>query len=309
MATAFTTTRSALNVVGYNGRIYIIGGVNQAGTALTDVQFADQANNGSLGSFTYTGDVPRGMAFRQAVGANGYMYFIGDEGDGTEVEYVDINSNGTLGMINRATSTLTAAHMHGAVSWFNGYFYATGGCTLTTGVCTTGGILSSGEYGGQQVISRVGHYSKLFNTQVDTSPTQLVINGANNGPGAAVEFKLQTASSADPVLGIAQLIRPVIFGNTYNVQALDSSGNNVGVALNYLFLITLDDSRSGTFPDVPYAGATGFAKTSVTDITLYYHANPGRRLRHGASFNTTDCNSAIPLSLPSTEGCALDTAP
>jgi hypothetical protein len=308
-ANSFTTARSGLSVVGYNGRLYVIGGSDQSGATLTDVQFASQANDGSLGTFAYTTDVPRGMSFRQAVGANGYMYFIGDEGSDTEITYADINSDGSLGLINRGTSVMAGAHAHGTASWFDGYFYIIGGCTLSSGVCTTAGLLTSDEFAGQQVISRVGHYSKLYNTQVDTSPTQVVINGANNGPGAAVEFKLQTASSTDPVLGVAQLIRPVIFGTSYNVQALNSSGTNVGVALNYLFLITLDDSRSGTFPDVAYAGDTGFAQTAVTDITMYYHANPGRRLRHGASFTSTDCNPAIPGASAPVPGCLLDTAP
>jgi hypothetical protein len=196
---------------------------------------------------------------------------------------------------------MAGAHAHGAVSWAEGFFYVTGGCTLSSNVCTT--VSSSAEKAGQQAISRTGHYSKLFDTQVDTSPTQLVINGAIGGPGSAVEFKFQTASASDPVLGIAQLIRPVIFGNFYNVQALDSTGTNVGVAFNYQYIITLDDSRSGTFPDVP---KSGFSQTAVTDITLYYHANPSRRLRHGASFTDTGCTTATPGP---TEGCILDTAP
>lgn len=106
-----------------------------------------------------------------------------------------------------------------------------------------------------------------------------------------MEFKLQTASSANPVLGVAQLIRPVIFGNYYAVQALNSSGTNVCVALNYLILITLDDSRSGTSPDIPNTGM-GYAQTTVSDITLFYHANPLRRLRYGASFTNMGCNPA-----------------
>jgi hypothetical protein len=293
-----------MSVVAYNGRLYVIGGVDDTTTALKDVQFAVQNNDGTLQAFGYTTDIARAAGFRQAVAANGYMYFLGNEGSTTDATYVDINANGTLGTEQRSVNVLAGAHAHGALSWYNGNLYVTGGCTLTAGVCTTGGLLTSDEYAGQQVISRVGHYSKLFNTQVDTSPTQLVINGAINGPGAAVEFKLQTASSTDPVLGIAQLIRPVIFGNFYTVQALNSSGTNVGVALNYLFIIALDDSRSGTFPDVPNNIALGgYAQTAVTDITLNYHANPGRRLRHGASFTDTGCNP-VPAN-----GCLLDTAP
>lgn len=155
---------------------------------------------------------------------------------------------------------------------------------------------------GQQAISRTGHYSKLFDTQVDTTPTQLYVGGTINGPGSAVEFRFQTASSTDPILGIAQLIRPVIFGNYYNVQSLNSSGTLVGQAFMYLYVITLDDSRSGTFPDVPNTDA-GFAATSVQDVTLFYHANPARRLRHGASYTNSGCNPVAQ------DGCILDTAP
>jgi hypothetical protein len=300
----FTTARSGLSLVAYNGRLYVIGGTDGTNN-LTDVQFAVQNNDGTLGTFSNTTDVPRGMSFRQAAGANGYMYFVGDEGDGTELNYADINANGTLGTIQRSHNTLAGAHAHGALSWFDGYFYVTGGCTMTAGVCTTGGILTSDEYAGQLAISRVGHYSKLFNTQVDTAPTQLVVNGAISGPGSAVEFRFQTASTADPVLGVAQVFRPVLFGTYYNVQALNSSGVNVGVAFNYLYIIALDDSRSGTFPDVPNALGSPFAQTAVTDITLNYHANPGRRLRHGASFTNTGCNPNV----SATDGCILDTAP
>jgi hypothetical protein len=301
--TAFTTTRSGNSLIAYNGRLYVIGGTNDGTTALKDIQFADQSSvDGSLGAWSYTTDISRGMNARQAVAANGYMYFIGNEGDNLAIDYVDINANGTLGSQHRSVNKLAGAHAHGAVSWFDGNFYVSGGCTLS-GVTCSNTIVSTVEKAGQQATSRTGHYSKLFNTQVDTSPTQLVINGAISGPGSAVELKFQTASSSDPVLGIAQLIRPVIFGNYYNVQALDSIGANVGVAFNYQYAITLDDSRSGTFPDI---ARTGFSQTAVTDITLYYHANPSRRLRHGASFTDTACTTATPSA---TEGCILDTAP
>jgi hypothetical protein len=254
-----------------------------------------------LGSFTFATDVSRAMLSRQAVAANGYMYFIGNEGDTTEISYVDINADGTLGTMQGSAPAMAGAHAHGAVSWYAGNIYVTGGCTPSALGCANT-LTTSSEKSGQLAISRTGHYSKLFNTQVDTSPTQLVLNGAINGPGSAVEFRFQSASQSDPVLGVAQLIRPVVFGTFYTVQALNSSGVNVGVAFNYFYVITLDDSRSGTFPDVPNT-TSGFAQTSVSDITLYYHANPSRRLRHGASFTNTGCN-ATPA-----EGCILDTAP
>jgi hypothetical protein len=141
----------------------------------------------------------------------------------------------------------------------------------------------------------------LFDTQVDTTPTQLLVGGIDGGPGSLVEFRFYTASTGDPVLGVAQLIRPVVYGNFYNVQALNSSGAFVGQAFQYEYVITLDDSRAGTFPDVPKSGS----QTAVTDVTLFYHANPARRLRHGASFTNAGCNDTVTIR----DGCILDTAP
>jgi hypothetical protein len=112
-------------------------------------------------------------------------------------------------------------------------------------------------------------------------------------------MQFYTASSTTPTFGVAQLISPMIFQNFYIVQALDPSGTNVGIALNYLIKITLDDSNSGTFPDI-----TTSTETYVNNVTLYYHANPGRRMRHGKQFTNTGCNDLNPSA-----GCLLDTAP
>ena len=294
---AFTSTRSAFSLVAYNGNLYVVGGYDGT-NALTDVQMGAAASNGTVASWAYVTDVASGMNARQATAANGFMYFFGDEGDATRVKYADINADGTLGTIQDSISKMSTSHPHAGTAYFNGNFYVTGGCTLTGVNCS--GVVTTTEKTGQQAISRRGHYSKLFNTQVDTSPTQLVTNGLSSGPGSVVELKFQTASQANPVLGVAQLIRPVVFGTFYDVQALDTGGTNVGVAFNYLIQLVLDDSRSATFPDV---NKTGFAQTAVTDITIYFHANPGRRLRHGASFTNTDCG------LTPAFGCTLDTTP
>jgi hypothetical protein len=298
-STAFTTARSALSLVAYNGNLYVIAGSDNALGTLRDVQFAALAANGTVGAWNYTTDISAGQSNRTAVASNGFMYFLGDSLTDTENNYAPINANGTLGIMRDVTNDSSVSHSRGSTVYAQGNVYSLGGCgTYTSGNCN---VQSTTERAGQLSLSRVGHYSKLFNTQVDTSPTQLVVNGAVAGPTSAVELKFQTASSADPVLGVAQLFRPVVFGNYYNVQALNSSGVNVGVAYNYQYIITLDDSRSGTFPDV---SKSGFSQTAVTDITLYYHANPARRLRHGASFTNTGCNPVDP-----TQGCILDTAP
>ncbi len=296
--TSFTTARSGLSLASYNGDLYVVGGTDGTNN-LADVQYAaTSASDGSITAWNYATDVPRGMAFRQAVAANGYMYFIGDEGSGTDAAYVDINANGTLGTTQSSVNLMAGGHSHGAAAMADGFIYVNGGCTLATGACST--VLTSGtsEYAGQAGIARVGHYSKLFNTQVDTAPSQLVVNGGLSGPGSQVALRFYTATAASSTFGVAQLFSPMILGNFYNVQALDSSGTNVGVATNYLLIFALDDSNSGTFPDV-----TSATETFVNSVTLYYHANPGRRLRHGAAFSNTGCNPTP------ANGCILDTAP
>lgn len=293
---SFNTPRDAFSMIAYNGMLYVVGGYD--GSAKTDIQYAAvNASDGSLSGWNYTSDVDRGMNARQVVAANGYIYFIGDEGSGTQIKYASINANGTIGALQGSANGLTAAHPHGAAVMASGVIYVVGGCSLSGNSCTS--VTPTVEVGGQQAIARTAHYSKLFNTEVDTSPSELVLQGALSGPGSEVELSLRTASQENPTLGIAQVIRPVILGTYYRVQALDPSGNNVGVAYNYFVSLFLDDSRSGTFPDVNQSSS----ETSVSSLTLYYHANPQRRLRHGASFTNTGCNTTAAL------GCILDTAP
>jgi hypothetical protein len=300
--TAFTTARTDFGFTAYNGVLYIAGGYDGTNT-LKDVQYADLASNGTISAWIPTTDISQGARARQIVGANGYLYYLGDESaSNTNAQYATISSMGALGSIQKSPTTMSGAHAHGAAVFYGGYIYITGGCTLSSNVCST--VSAANDKVGQQAIPRTGHYSKLFDTQVDTTPTQLVVNGAvggsGKGPGGLVEFRFQTASSLDPVLGVPQLIRPVVDGRYYNVESLNSSGAFVGQAFQYQYLIAIDDSRAGTFPDVPKAS---YSQTSVQDVTLFYHANPSRRLRHGKSFTDDACND-IPA-----EGCILDTAP
>lgn len=93
--------------------------------------------------------------------------------------------------------------------------------------------------------------------------------------------------------GVPQFISPAYATKFYFINALDSSGTNVGIAFNYYLFLIMDDSNTGAFPD---------AGSVATDADIFYHPNPGRRLRHGASFTNTGCNRVI------TDGCLLDTA-
>jgi hypothetical protein len=282
----FIGARQELNALGYNSALYIMGGFDGTNN-LGDVQYSIIGSDGSLSSFLYTTYQDQLQRSRQAVAANGFLYTMGDETSGTQVQYLPINANHTLGEQSRASSAgMPNAHAHGQVVFNDGYFYSMGGCTLSGTTCNT--AISNVDYVGQKANARIGHYSKMFNTEVNTSPTLVQVNGTGQ-----YVIEMRTAAVGAPILGVAQVVSPAYASKFYFLQALDQNGVDVGIAYDYYVFLTIDDSETGGFPDTV---------SSATDINVYYHANPGRRLRHGASFTNTGCNRTL------TDGCLLDTA-
>jgi hypothetical protein len=282
----FTGARQELNAVGYNSALFVTGGYDGTNN-LGDVQYSTIGTDGSLSSFKYTNYQDRLQRSRQIVAGNGFLYSIGDESSGTEVQYMPINANHTLGEQSQGSSAgMANAHAHGQVVFNKGYFYSLGGCTLSGSTCSS--AITSVDYVGQKANARIGHYSKMFNTEVNTSPTLLQVNGSGQ-----YVIEIRTAAVGAPILGVPQVVSPAYASKFYFLQALDQNGTDVGIAYDYYVFLTIDDSQTGGFPDTV---------SVATDINIYYHANPGRRLRHGASFTNTGCNRVI------TDGCLLDTA-
>jgi hypothetical protein len=272
--------------MGYASALYVSGGYDGTNN-LGDIQYATLNTDGSLHAFKYTNYQDLNGRARPMVGANGFMYFFGDENSATEVQFAPINANNTLGQMSRASSVgMPNAHAHGAVAFNDGFFYLVGGCTLSSGTCSS--AITNVDYVGQKAEARKGHYSKMFNTEVNTSPTLVQVNGTGQ-----YVVTMRTAAVGSTTFGVPQNIVPDYANKFYFLKALDGSGTDVGIAFNYYIFLTIDDQYTGTFPD------TG---SVATDINIFYHPNPGRRLRHGASFTNTGCNRVI------ANGCLLDTA-
>jgi hypothetical protein len=282
----FTGARQELTALGYNAALYVMGGYDGTNN-LGDVQYATIGSDGSLSTFSYTSYQDRLQRSRNTVSANGFIYTMGDESSGTQVQYMPINANHTLGEQSRASSAgMANAHAHGQVVFNDGFFYALGGCTLSGSTCSA--AITNVDYVGQKANARKGHYAKMFNTEVNTAPALVQVNGTGQ-----YVIEMRTAAVGSTQLGVAQVITPAYASKFYFLKALDTSGTDVGIAFDYFIFLTIDDSQTGPFPDV---GST------ATDVNVYYHPNPGRRLRHGASFTNTGCNRVI------TDGCLLDTA-
>jgi hypothetical protein len=283
----FAGTRYELSAVAYNSALYVIGGYDDT-NSLGDVQLANLNIDGSLGAFAYTNSNDRLARARQAVAANGFMYYFGDEGSNTRAQYAPLLANRTLGELNYASSAgMPNNHAHGAAVFADGFLYTLGGCSLSSGTCSTPS--TSVDYVGQKASARIGHYSKMFNTEVNTAPAFMQVNGTGQ-----YVIQMRTAAVGATTLGVPQVVSPAYANKFYFLKALDANGTDVGIAFDYYIFLTIDDSNTGAFPD---------AGSVATDINVYYHPNPTRRLRHGASFTNTGCNRVV------TDGCLLDTAP
>ncbi len=127
---AYTTTRSGLGSVAYNGYLYIIGGYASTGSNQNDVQYAAiNSSTGTLGAWGTTSSFANGRGGLGALAYNGYMYVLGGYDGSTnynDVQYAAINSNGTLGTWV-ATTSFTTGRRSPAVAAYNGYMYVLGG--------------------------------------------------------------------------------------------------------------------------------------------------------------------------------------
>jgi Kelch motif len=131
----------------YNNKLYLVGGRDTSGNALTAVRVADILPTGDIGAWSTSGmeDLTTPTArFGHSVHIyNDVMYIIGGNNSGTlrnTVFYSRLNSDGTMNPWT-ATSNFTTARtsMGGMMTGVWGaYIYLAGGCTaLTSGYCST----------------------------------------------------------------------------------------------------------------------------------------------------------------------------
>jgi hypothetical protein len=181
--TSLGAARSKFAAVAYNNRMYILGGLTTSSTVLSSntVQYANINPTGTLGSFTSTGMSALSPA-RYGLSAQVYnntLYVIGGDATFTgtpvnTVEYVHLNSDGTMNSWVAADNLLTSGRMTMGGSFstiWGGYIYVAGGCTAVngSGYCTTmasdvqlSSINADGSLSGWNTIlnlsnQRVGH--------------------------------------------------------------------------------------------------------------------------------------------------------
>ena len=130
----FHIPRRALATVAANGYLYVIGGVDQQGKYVREVEFTRILANGQLAPWQTTSALNQGRFYLAAVSANGFLYAIGGGagslGDNNQpvntVEKARIQADGSLGPWQPTTALMTPRRGLKAVA-SKSHIYAIGG--------------------------------------------------------------------------------------------------------------------------------------------------------------------------------------
>lgn len=124
----------------YNGYAYQLGGLGISGSR-SQVYYAPFNDDGTVGDWTATTSLPNAVYDSATVTHNGYIYEIGGNPNGGSgssdvVYYAPLNPDGSVGTWNTTSSLPKTLTSHTAVV-NNGYVYALGGYSHSTGLSTS----------------------------------------------------------------------------------------------------------------------------------------------------------------------------
>jgi hypothetical protein len=152
---------------------------------------------------------------------------------------------------------------------------------------------------------QVAKYSRMIDTDTDVFPNGWLMNGLDNSIGARWQMTYRsmhdTNSNSDTVNGVLQqnpnedcgtsttmpvmtswgqdtVFGDVTLGKVETYTPKNSSGGNINCARYYDFSISIDASKTFGYPEDVNRGPT------IYDISLFYTADPSKRLRHGKTF-------------------------
>lgn len=313
--TAFNVDRTGLAVTAYANNLYVFAGYDGT-NYLSDVQYAQIASNGTVGSWSYTRNLPTPLRDARAISANGYIYLVGGRTAATtctpKVMIVPISANTTIASGNNPTGIgewyetnvrYTGDRYGAAVAYANGKLYTMGGgCSAP---------LSADRHYQSALNSQpqVAQYSRMIDTDTDVFPTSWLINGLDNSIGARWQVRYRSMHdtnttsdvaivSGSPVLqqnpnedcgtsatmpvmttwGQDTNYGDVTMGDVAPYVARNSSGGNINCARYFYFYISIDASKTFGYPEDINRGPT------ISDVSLFFTSDPSKRLRHGKTF-------------------------
>jgi hypothetical protein len=285
--TAFTVARSGHTAIAYANNLYILGG-HTGSNYLLDVQFAQINANGEVGAWTYTTSLPEPMRQADGFAVNGYMYLIGGRTNDTTCA-----SNSWVAPISANTTIASGNNPTGVGEWYEtnakytgdrygaSALYNDGKIFVVGGGCGASGTLTGANRVSQTAVysqNQIAKYSRMIDTDSDVFPTQWLMNGIDNSIGAKWKVKYRSSTNTASAWGDETDFGDVSLGTVEDYIPLDDLSVDTEFARFFYFSVAIDSSKAFGYPEDVDRGPT------INDLTLFFTADPSKRLRHGKSF-------------------------
>jgi len=186
-----------------------------------------------------------------------------------------------IGSWSRTIIAYSDARYGEAAAYGSGKAYLLGGgCSALVGT-GTGTTANRAFYSTLQTQPQIANYSIAIDADTNVFPAKWLMNGIDGGTGAQWTFNYKSAASGTPTWGLNTNAGVVTLGTPGTYTPIDGSGTNLNssTGARWFFLAeTVDASQAFGYPEDVTRGPT------ITDITLEFSADPGKRLHHGKTF-------------------------
>ena len=282
-------------MIAYANNLYLFGGYDGT-NYLSDSQYSQiNSGTGNAGSWAFSASMPGPLADADGFAANGYIYVIGGRSGATTCDPVTIvapiSANTTITSGNNPTGIgewyetnqrYTGARYGAAAAYADGKAYVLGGgcgstLTYASPVTQQAPLLSQPQ---------VAKYSIMIDTDSDVFANAWLLNGLDNSIGARWQLKYRSMANQQAVSLCATMStwgQDTNFGDitlgTPGVYIIkDGSGTDIKCGRYFFFNVSVDSSQAFGYPDDVTRGPT------ITDLSLYFTADPSKRLMHGRTF-------------------------
>ncbi len=244
-------------------------------------------DDGSVGSWTYSTSLPANLRQADGFAENGFIYLFGGRTTDTTC-----TSNTIVAPISANTSIATGNNPTGIGEWYTTNIryggdrygaataYSAGKAFVIGGQCNGTMITTTNlvQYSTLQSQPQIARYSRMIDTDSDVFPTKWLMNGLDNSTGSRWYMRYRSSTAANASWGQDTNFGEVPLGIPQSYTPIDGSGAGTSYARYYFMILTIDSQQAYGYPEDVTRGPT------IADLSLFYTADPSKRLIHGKTF-------------------------